>query len=278
MTLAYEWWPDHADRTHRPEPGQIIGFDHAVWRVIDVQDVPEVDWTDEQRAMVARYKPELRHRYVPHVAVVRPVHITTDDPRAADHDLHLESTDPSRVTWFAYRSEHYPVCGICAEPLPCRDQEAARVGEQEMLRLARYETPGVCPACLEPVTARQKSVTFARNTVLPGVGPPVTFHLRGGCGAEAARYDQHLAADPAWRPVLWCPHTAVIHPGAGMYECAAGADCPGAGERGPSPYHSSLTACQHAGCREHPGGFGGTIDAHARHVSFTGGTSGGEVA
>lgn len=204
-----------------PTPGSLLAWDHAVWRVIEVNDVPEDLWAEadhERRKMYgARWRPQ--------VIVIRPARITGDDPRARDRDQHLRTRTPFH-DWFVYPDEHYPVCVRCAEPLPCREQAATRQSAQELERMARYEVAGVCPACKEPVTARQKSHTFGDNLVVP-LGPPVTFHLRNQCIGAAAGYDRkYVAADPDRRaPTLYCDGTLTLH-GAGSRECS-NPTCPG---------------------------------------------------
>jgi hypothetical protein len=101
---------------------------------------------------------------------------------------------PYRNCWYVYPNEHYPVCASCQEPMPCREREAERIATQVMDDLARYETPGVYPSCREPVSSRQKAITFPVNVKIPG-GPPVTFHAgRGACQYAATEYQKAFNA------------------------------------------------------------------------------------
>jgi hypothetical protein len=91
--------------------------------------------------------------------------------------------------------EHYGLCVHCNELLPCRATMARRAAEFAAKRMQAYETPGVCPACQEPVTHRQDSETFP-NVVVP-VGPVVTFHAgRRKCRAAMELYRER-AGQPA---------------------------------------------------------------------------------
>lgn len=192
-----DWWPDHTVRRRTPPAvGELMPWQHAVWRVVDVRRVPEDQWTDEQRRYFER------RGAAPVMVVVRPVAITSDDPTARAHDLHL-STRHSWPEWWVYRDEHYPMCGTCGEPTPCRESLGMRIAEQAMAQLARFEQPGVCPNCAEPITARQKSWTCPDNLEIPG-GPPVTWHVgRGRCRWAAAEYEKRwVALDPRRTPLL----------------------------------------------------------------------------
>lgn len=204
-----------------PTSGTLLAWTHAVWRVVEVNEVPPDQWTEtdhqQRRGMYAKFRPQ--------VVVLRPAHITGDDPRARDRDLHLRTNRPHHI-WDVYDSEHYPVCKLCQEPLPCREQLATRESTAAATNMARYELAGVCPACQEPVTPRQRSHTFAENLVAP-LGPPVTFHLRNGCLDAAAAYDRRfVAADPdRRRPTLYCEGHLTRH-GDGGAVCSDLA-CPG---------------------------------------------------
>lgn len=161
--LGY-WLPDAVDHTKpRPEPGDIVaGNDFKPWRVIDVtdgvphRDNPEVDY------IVYRLRP-----------------VGADDNK---RDIHRG---------WVYGGPHYGLCVDCCELTPCRALMAARVAQRSAARMARYETPGVCPHCQEIVTHRQERETFP-NVVVPG-GAPVTFHAgRRGCRSAMEKYRDQM--------------------------------------------------------------------------------------
>lgn len=252
------WYPHHTNSQYKPpEPGQLIAYAHVVWRVIEVRRVPEDQWTDEQlHAYNLRSSPEMAWLAVPVVVVVRPAVITSDDPSARKHDKHLR---PRRavVEWWVYRDEHYPICGKCGEPTPCREVLNQRTAEQAMANMTRYEQPGVCPACEQPITTRQKAWTCPDNLEIPG-GPPVTFHIgRRECQWAAAQYeDRWLSTDPARAAVVprvlsrdgfarSCDGNMVAH-GDGTYECnSSPGDCPG-----PLARHQSHRRCDCPPCQQ----------------------------
>jgi hypothetical protein len=127
---------------------------------------------------------------------------------------------------------------------------ARQVAEKSAKNMARFETPGVCPACSEPVSARQKSITFDGNVEIPG-GAPVTYHVgRGGCRGEAARYEERwVQADPDGRRTsLTCPGRVINH-NDGTYECSELTEC-----RGPTANHHWYTRCRCPDCHAR-GGF-----------------------
>lgn len=223
-----------------PNRGDIIVHEHKVYRVVEVRLIDEIEWTKQSRQRVDGYRPDLRHRFVPAHVVVRPIEITSDDPRARDHDLHYRA--PAGHCWNVYPNEHYPVCASCNEPTPCREELGRRVAEQAVERLSRYEDPNVCPSCQEPFTARQKTVTFATNVEIPG-GPDVTFHRRGKCFSGAYMYEQRLArSDPRYTPRLLCLGTLTNH-NDGTYECSQGGRC-----GGPQVHHDAYQTCICADC------------------------------
>ena len=161
---------DH-DRGLKPEPGCLIAHDFKPWRVIDI-----------------RYNVE-RNDLKYTVYRMRPV----DAGDNANQDIHWGWTGYSKPEVIR---EHYSLCVHCGELPPCREVLAERTSDRAQKRMARYEMPGVCPACEEPVTHRQERETFP-NTVVP-LGPAVTFHAgRRKCRAEMERYRRDCAQPDA---------------------------------------------------------------------------------
>lgn len=152
------WSPDNCRRFKRPEPGDLIAWDFKPWRVIDIREgVPHKD------------RPDVTYT----VYRLRPIgapDTNRDEHRGWVHD------------WPPVLDEHYGLCVHCGELTPCRAEMCRRAAEAESKRMARYDMPGVCPACGEVVTHRQERETFP-NIVVPG-GPDVTFHA----GRRACRY------------------------------------------------------------------------------------------
>lgn len=167
-----------------PEPGDLVPFRHVVWRVLTVEPVPEVDWTDGERHDRNLERRPIYLLDTPHVLIARPV---DDDPQptCTDRDVHLRVNKARALPH--YPDRHYPVCADCRQPMPCQDQINARRVDAAIKEMERYSFPGVCPACGETVTTRQWSGTYSDNRVVPG-GPPVTFHLRKRCEDELASY------------------------------------------------------------------------------------------
>lgn len=152
------------------EPGDLIAFEHRVWRVIDV----EVLEGKQVRT------------------IIRPA---ADDPTwtATDADKHLRWQPHARVPRYP-QPDHLPVCGDCGGPWPCRELHVQREIAKDLKRAARYELAGVCPACGEPVTNRQTRQTWRVNLYAFDRDQPVTFHLRRQCEREAMEYDRACMA------------------------------------------------------------------------------------
>lgn len=161
-----------------PAPGQIVALKcQGQWRACRVIEVG-----------TRSGEPAVR---------VRPMRLDQhpDPVKAASEDRHYRW--PDRCIWHEL-PEHYPVCRICDELMPCRHVVAEHHGKVALDRMARYETPGVCPSCRQPVTVRQASRTFEPNLHVPG-GPPVTFHLRKACATGqdgALAYEQKIRKLP----------------------------------------------------------------------------------
>jgi hypothetical protein len=233
VTLPYKWYPQGTSTEYAPylTPGLLVAHEHAIWRIVEVRRLPDNEWTEQEREAVEN----ISDVFTPHTVVLRPASITLDDPRSRDLDKHYRSRG---AMWHVYRDEHYPICGTCHEPLPCREKKAAQIAAAAGRELERYTTPGVCPACQEPITARQKTLTFETNVKIPG-GPPVVFHARGGeCRRWAIGYeDDLLRHDPTYRTTLSCPGSITNHLD-GTYECTEGPAC-----RGPQVPHPCYACC-----------------------------------
>jgi len=205
-------------------PGNLIAVDyqpmrHQPWRIHDVRQV------DGRTALI-----------------VRPV------GEQFDFAQYNESISIRSTAMVDVLPEHYSVCARCGQLPPCAEVWNEHVAGVVTSRAARYETAGMCPACGEPVTYRQRSIRVEENIVVP-LGPPVTFHARRGCGTAAVRYDQEVANTTGRAPILSCPSLQIRHTD-GMHECGNEA-CPGqhVAHRGFSLCHAASPAgCQRAEC------------------------------
>ncbi|QLF84212.1 hypothetical protein SEA_PYTHEAS_72 [Gordonia phage Pytheas] len=120
--------------------------------------------------------------------------------------------------------EHYPICGTCRDLMPCQHVVIDTIATQSSDTFERYNTPGVCPACREPVTSRQQLISFSRN--LHGFGA-VTFHLRKKCRHSACDYD------------------VAVHEEDGDYQLT----CPGTSRSGLDDNGMRVTYCTEPDCR-----------------------------
>ena len=143
--------------------GALVGVDFTVWRVLEVGPRPA----------------DLVERGRTHAVVLEPL--------AGGRRLHLACAEYTRFHTFT--SAHYPVCRSCGDLMPCREQIIERTVQAEAEQLRRYDLPGICPACEEPVSQRQLRQRWPENLVAP-TGQPVTFHLRNRCVGEASAYDE----------------------------------------------------------------------------------------
>lgn len=169
------WYPESCDRGQAPTVGCVVAYEFKPWRVIDMRlSVPHPEHPDE---LFTVYQ-------------LRPADADAVDD--ADRDIHRGwRGTPSGYAGPVVLREHYGLCVHCDELLPCREVMAERWAQENAKRMSRYETPGMCPACLQPVTTRQKSETLP-NVVVP-LGPPVTFHAgRKGCAHSLRKYREKV--------------------------------------------------------------------------------------
>jgi hypothetical protein len=265
---ADAWLPRPSlDRAGLPEPGWLVGWRYAVWRVVDCRLREEVDWSDADRqrmAVQASWEPERRRPpYVVVLAHVRgPLLVRRLVP---DGTYHLGVPAGSYRGWAVVR-ERFAVCSCHGEPWPCRaevhDHVVARAAADLEEKLAGL-APGVCAACHQPI-GRRKAITFSEpHAEVPGAPGP-TFHLGGRCRAAAIGYETgpRLATYPGAERLLSCPGRMFRHQLGGRRDCSAGSACTGhhlPGERtwcgchtynglGPNDWIRPATRCGFEGC------------------------------
>lgn len=252
------WFPLGARSVYGcPQVGDIVALNHQAWQVVEITDLPAESWRDADRLA----KPGLQK-----AVRLRPTRLAghPDPVKAAAEDVHYGALHVS--PWDVYPDrEHYPVCACCGEPMPCRAEVGRKMAEHAVSEMGRYETAGVCPACDEVVTARQKSLTFPDNLAVLG-GPPVTFHIRGRCHYAAMKYEQRwVAADPGRRrTTLSCGGHLTNH-NDGTFDCTELGDCPG-----PAAHHTSYGMCACPDCHARPWTWGRGCHPDPKAVRNTG--------
>lgn len=243
--MSDRWWSPAMSTSHydrRPPVGALIALDRKPWRVRTVEDIPADEWSDEHRDVWLRDG-------MPDPWRSRPFRVEVESP--AGIEAGTATVGPrNHPTWHVL-PEHYAVCVTCGELAPCREHTAMKQAEAEMARLEKQMRlmPGCCPACQEPITSRQQTVTFpGENLLLITGAPDPVFHLRQACRDGAARYEEMwVRADPT-RPrsllTLRCRGLLVVHHD-GSAECHGAPDCPSV-----YAHHGHLTACyaQSHGC------------------------------
>lgn len=225
-----DWYPSLTQNHYtRPEAGQVIAYKHAVWKVTKVEDVPLGD--DDKELWLKRGMPDLetwsRRPYKVSVEWLGGVRPSWFDEVGEIMTGSVVIPAEAYITWHVYADGRWPQCSCCGEPMPCR---AALEDEQvtsSLDRIAKLEAilPGACWACQEPITARQKSVTFPGDNIdLPGGQQPI-FHTRQQCRGSAERYERKwIAADPRRERILtWpkCGGILVVHAD-GTTDCVSG--------------------------------------------------------
>lgn len=262
MNAQRRWYPDRTRSKNRPESGDLIAYNHAVWRVIDVADV-ERNATEAEEYAKAGRPAWLRNPYKVDVKWV-----SGAKPGWMEH--YPETVGTMRVsrgnTWNVYEGDRWPQCSCCGEPMPCQAELRDRQVDAAMQRVDEMSKvmPGCCWGCSSPITSRQQSVIYAgENLDLPG-GPDVRFHLRLDCLTAATTYEvKWLSVDHSRRRMLTYPKCggSLFWHADGANECSGGeaADPECQGVR--SHQHGSHAACYYMdggcprGCQRigHPG-------------------------
>lgn len=255
----------------RPAAGDLIAWRYAAWRVHQIRPYQTVDLTAEQLKkldkLVETVDPERREQAR---AQAWPFHIILRHERGPliiepgwekafkrlrdgsnTHEISFTSW-PTKWTWVRL-PEPYKVCSCHGHPWPCQDIDRQAVADVQMKQFKKLElshTAGVCAYCREPISTRQKTVTFPEpSRLLPGAPGP-TFHAgRVNCWAAAEEYERRyrLADDPNIVRIASCPGIMFIHearscPPEKRVECTAGTGCTGL--HGPAG-HQREAPCWH---------------------------------
>ena len=174
--MSRDWYPlrNHPDyaRRNSPQIGDTIAINgtYHPWVVADIRTYDEGDAS--ARIVLALRKIDtldLAESVTAHIGV----------PKLPHPALHV-------------LPERYALCSCCGELAPCSAEVEDRTIAAMAARDARYETPGICPACMEVIGTRQQTWTCSTNLHVP-LGPPVTFHRRGKCWPAAIRYEAAVA-------------------------------------------------------------------------------------
>lgn len=267
-------------RRPRPAVGEVVAYARAAW---EVQHIEVDDPTQPEQEYLDRYPEPSRDALMPFRVTLRRLHGPAHEKENSARDIGRRFPAGHYKGLPRYKDGRVPLCSCHGHPWPCleADQQAeaaqaAKAAEHEMQLL-----PGCCPACQEPVTHRQQSITFTgpylRNPLAP---TDPTFHLRRSCYSAAARYEeQWVAANPAVHRrsllTLTCKGHIVVH-GDGTAECHGDPDCPSV-----HASHRAYSACylQSHGCGRgcttagHPGTRVAGRPVHPREVTALDGTA-----
>lgn len=265
-----KWCPDYGNLRHRaaPEEGDLVGWRYGVWRVVEAKPVPEVDLSDEERKRLDEYlaglkeeaRPRAWMRGRPRIVVLRhesgPLILKEGEASQRLHDggrtLHFRSR-PFAGMPFTVLREPYQACSCHGHIWPCQEIDRSVLAAHQarkMDRLIATTQPGTCAHCLEPITTRQRALTFPEPSRLVPGAPGPTFHAgRAACFGAAEEYERtgRLADDPDVARLASCPGIKFIHEQLGMpaerrTDCTAGRFC--TGHHGPAGYRQSAP-CWH---------------------------------
>ena len=251
MIRADAWHAHSAEysRRHRPEVGEILAVQFAAWRVLDVE-TPGIFLEPGVRQYVIGAAQilaggELGKRHI--MTCKERVH---DPAPYTPHALSIGANVSGPL--FQVLKEHYSICGKCGDVQPCREVFGDRQADVLVAEFKRYEMPGICPACEEPITLRQKSIDMP-NIVNP-LGGVVTFHARSRCVHAAVNYERRLLTAGVIKSVkLSCTGMLIRHRDDTL--ACLDLDCPDV-----NASHGNYSMCQYRshGCPRFECAVGGT--------------------
>lgn len=246
------WRPEGVQdryRNGRPSVGDVVAYDRRAWGVRHVSDA---DPTPEEQERLSHYREAYRADRSPYRLTLRRVHGAKYEHENSAGDVGLRVPVGAYNLFPRYKDGRVPLCSCCGHPWPCIEADQQDQAEREMKRAekAMRLMPGCCPACEEPVTSRQRSITFGGPNVRNPLAEGPTYHLRRKCYGAAADYEElWVAAEPGRRRsllTLRCEGTVIVHHD-GSAECfgAEESDCPSVYAR-----HRGYSACyiQSHGC------------------------------
>lgn len=231
-------------------PGDLVVYRKRAHEVVSTRSLPPEDWSDE---VLTRW----RDQNCPDQGtwMHRPFVTKVKEPEAED-DTGINLLTVASYSWFVL-PEHYSVCGRCGEIPPCSHVFAERRAEEEGERFEELMAipPGCCMGCGEPITARQRTITFeGENLLRPDLPPGAMFHLREskGCHYAATRYDRLWAKKTGQPRQMYCPGIRTFHADANKtVDCSNYGACPGDVEHKKNFYHrydDRWTKAVHRGC------------------------------
>lgn len=273
------------------EVGDLVAWRYGAWRVIEVRPIDDVDLTDRQReqldeatrrapaALGAAYREwaRPRHTILRHESGPLITKPGERGPKRLHDGTRVVSLTKRHGGLWSLVPEPYMACSCHGHIWPCEeiDQTAmAAAAAKQMDRAMATTHPGVCAACLEPITTRQKTVTFPEESRLVPGAPGPTFHAgRAACWYAAERYERNgrLKDNPDVTRIASCPGVRFIHEAGGMptaqrVECTAGPAC--TGHHGPAGYRRDIPCW-------HQVDYAANRDAYARPNTDCGYRSGG---
>lgn len=234
-----EWRPasyrdtGHSDTKLLPV-GRLVIWERAAHRVVEVRERDQTDWPESYRDMwVEHGMPDPAKWWArPMVVVLQP----EDQP--GTKPIHLLAQ--ASASWKTL-TEHYSICRLCHEIPPCSHEHTETIMDRAQARMAEQMAimPGCCHSCNEPITRRQKFVTFTGpNLIRPDLGnDSAIFHTRQQCFGSIRAYDERWAAAAPDRKRRFYCGGHLAHHADGSVSCTELAECPGDVEHRAAEWH-----------------------------------------
>lgn len=184
----------YRDNNPHLQPGMLVIWDRAPWRVVEIRELPQDLWPEpfpghwERRFGFWLDRKTDSPAPDPTTWRDRPVNVVLE-PDGGGKRKHLAVR--ASFTWDVL-PEHYAVCRSCGELPPCSDELTGKVVDRTVVKAERLMSilPGACMGCGETISGRQKVVAFPGANLWRPDLPEGTarFHARGGCSGFVDRY------------------------------------------------------------------------------------------
>lgn len=237
----HSWFPEQRNFGHRSTTrlvaGDLVAHQRKPFEVVSWWERAPDLWPEEytRKWEELREYREGRSRglqetpsSLPHEWEGRPVTIALKAVGASEKVKPSHYVAPASYSWYLL-PEHFSVCRLCQELPPCRHVLNDRIAKDAAERMEEIMAmmPGCCHGCREPISSRQKTVTFAGpNLIRPDFGDDsAIFHARNSCRYSVERYDERLAKEEGVKRRFFCKGTVTVHADESR-ECTEYGECP----------------------------------------------------
>lgn len=182
------------------EPGTLVVYERAPYRVMEVREVPPDLWHEEDVQAFECFlrnwdaRPWSDERPTPETWRNRPIAVAIH-PDGAPGRKYLHTKVSASYSWDVL-PEHYSICKACGELAPCSHEVEEQHIQRHMAQAQELMSivAGNCMSCGEGFTPRMKKVYFPGPNLWRPDLPEGTavFHARRECSHSVAQYSEQF--------------------------------------------------------------------------------------